>query len=145
MKAVVQRVSKASVTINNRIMGQINQGMVVLLGIDKGDNLDKVEYLANKIANLRIFADKNSKMNLSVKDVKGKLLIISQFTLSGNCQKGKRPSFDNAEHPSIAEPLYEKFIELIKKENIEVETGIFGAMMDVELVNTGPVTFIIDI
>jgi len=144
VKVVVQRVSKANVKVDKEIVGEIQLGLLVLLGIDKGDTLQQAKFLANKISNLRIFADDNEKMNLSIKDVNGKMLVISQFTLSGNCLKGKRPSFDNAEHPSIAEPLYEDFIKLIKDEGIEVETGVFGAMMDVYLVNNGPVTFIIE-
>ncbi|MGD9581368.1 MAG: D-aminoacyl-tRNA deacylase [Vampirovibrionia bacterium] len=144
MKVVIQRVSKASVSVDNKITGQIDKGLLVLLGIDKGDNISQGEFIANKLVNLRIFADENGKMNKSIKDINGKMLIVSQFTLSGDCKKGNRPSFDTAEHPSIAEPLYEEFIQLVKKSGIEVETGIFGAMMEVSLINDGPVTFILE-
>ncbi|MEW5820414.1 MAG: D-aminoacyl-tRNA deacylase [Cyanobacteriota bacterium] len=144
MKVVIQRVSQASVSVKENLLGSIDKGILVLLGIDKGDDINKAEFIASKVANLRIFPDENDKMNLSVKDIKGKVLVVSQFTLSGDCRKGKRPSFDTAEHPSLAEPLYEKFVDLIKKEGIEVETGEFGAMMQISLINDGPVTFIIE-
>lgn len=144
MKVVIQRVSQASVSVQGTVLGSIEKGILVLLGIDKGDNINQAEFIASKVANLRIFADENDKMNLSVKDIKGKVLVVSQFTLSGECRKGKRPSFDTAEHPSLAEPLYIKFVELIKNEGIEVETGEFGAMMQISLINDGPVTFIIE-
>ena len=144
MKVVLQRVKKASVSVNNEVISAIEKGLVILLGIDKGDDISQAEFLANKVSNLRIFADENGKMNLSVKEIGGKILVVSQFTLSGDCRRGKRPSFDHAEHPSKAEPMYEQFIELIKNEGVEVATGSFGAMMDIELINDGPVTFVID-
>lgn len=144
MKVLLQKVSNASVTVDNKITGRIDQGILVFLGVDKGDTLAQAEFLAKKIANLRIFADENGKMNRSVQDVNGKVLLVSQFTLSGNCQKGNRPSFDSAEDPVLAEKMYLAFIDLIKAYNIPVETGVFGAHMDVELCNDGPVTFLIE-
>jgi D-tyrosyl-tRNA(Tyr) deacylase len=144
MKVVLQRVKEASVKVNNKEISAIKNGILVLVGIDKGDNLTQAEFLASKIANLRIFPDIEGKMNLSVKDANGSILVVSQFTLSGDCRKGKRPSFDSAEHPLKAEPLYEQFVELIKKEGITVETGSFGAMMEIHLINDGPVTFIVE-
>ena len=144
MKVVLQRVKEASVKVNNKEISAIKNGILVLVGIDKGDNLTQAEFLASKIANLRIFPDVEGKMNLSVKDANGSILVVSQFTLSGDCRKGKRPSFDSAEHPLKAEPLYEQFVELIKKEGITVETGSFGAMMEIHLINDGPVTFIVE-
>jgi D-tyrosyl-tRNA(Tyr) deacylase len=144
MKAVIQRVKKASVTINNELFSEIGQGILVLLGIEKADTEEQAKFLAEKIVNLRIFEDENEKMNFSLLDVKGEALIVSQFTLAGSCKKGKRPSFDNAAKPDTAIPLYEKFIELLKNQDIAVKTGSFGAMMDVGLVNDGPVTFILE-
>lgn len=144
MKAVIQRVKKASVTINNELYSEINQGILILLGVEKADTEDNAEFLANKIANLRIFEDENGKMNFSLLDVNGEILVVSQFTLAGDCKKGKRPSFDNAAKPDLAIPLYEKFVELLISRNISVKTGKFGAMMDVSLINDGPVTFILD-
>lgn len=143
MKAVIQRVKKASVTINNKLYSEIGQGLLVLLGIEKEDTVEQAEFLANKIANLRIFEDENEKMNNSLLDIKGEILVVSQFTLAGDCKKGKRPSFDNAAKPDEAIPLYENFVNLMKNHNIKVETGQFGAMMDVMLINDGPVTFIL--
>lgn len=143
MKAVIQRVKKASVTINNELYSEIGQGLLVLLGVEKGDTAEQAEFLANKIANLRIFEDENEKMNYSLLDIKGEILVVSQFTLAGDCKKGKRPSFDNAAKPDEAIPLYENFVNLMKNLNIKVETGQFGAMMDVMLINDGPVTFIL--
>jgi len=143
MKAVIQRVKRASVEINNELYSNIECGILVLLGIEKGDTEEQAEYLSKKIIELRIFDDNNGKMNLSLVDINGAILIVSQFTLAGNCTKGKRPGFDNAAKPETAIPLYEKFIEFLKDKNIQVETGKFGAMMDISLVNDGPVTFIL--
>ncbi len=143
MIAVIQRVKKADVTIDGKLYSEIDKGLLVLLGIEKGDSEEKAKFLADKTADLRIFEDENEKMNLSLRDVKGSALVVSQFTLAGDCSKGKRPSFDKAEKPDKAIPLYEKYIEYLKEQNIPVKTGIFGAMMDIGLINDGPVTFIV--
>lgn len=144
MKAVIQRVKSASVTIDNQLYSSIDNGILVLLGVEKGDTEQEAQFLANKISKLRIFEDENNKMNLSVKDVLGEILVVSQFTLAGDCKKGTRPSFDKAELPYAANMLYEKFVCFIKEEGLEVKTGKFAAMMDVALVNDGPVTFILE-
>ena len=143
MKAVIQRVKKASVEIDNQLFSQIGQGILVLLGIEKSDTEEQAKFLANKIVDLRIFEDEAEKMNLSLLDIKGEILVVSQFTLAGDCAKGKRPSFDNAARPETAIPLYEKFIEYLKERALPVKTGKFGAMMDISLINDGPVTFIL--
>lgn len=147
MKVVVQRVSEAGVYIGNEnYSAEIKKGMVILLGIKSGDKEEDVIFLADKCSNLRIFEDENEKMNLSLKDISGEVLIISQFTLYGNAQKGNRPSFSDAAKPEEAIPLYEKFINRMK-ENLgeeKVKSGIFGAMMLVKIFNDGPVTIIID-
>lgn len=144
MKAVIQRSKHAKVTVGNQITGQINKGLVILLGVTHEDNSSDAEYLAKKIANLRIFEDENKKMNQSLKDTAGKALSISQFTLYGDTRKGRRPNFMAAASPDIALGLYEEFNDFLKTEGIEVATGKFGAMMDVELINDGPVTLILD-
>ena len=144
MRVVVQRVKHASVTINGTVNGKINNGFLVLLGIQSTDSEQDVDYLVKKVTNLRIFSDKNDKMNLSLKDVNGELLIVSQFTLYANCKEGNRPSFVEAAKPDIAIPLYEYFVSECKKIIPVVETGIFGADMKVELLNDGPVTIIMD-
>ncbi len=144
MKIVVQRVKNASVTIDEKIHGQINKGFLVLLGITTSDTISDVDYLVKKVCNLRVFNDENDKMNLGLKDINGSLLIISQFTLYGDCSHGNRPSFIEAARPETAIPLYEYFISECKKEVPIVETGIFGADMKVSLLNDGPVTIIID-
>lgn len=147
MRAVVQRVSSGGVYIKEENYNQeINNGLVVLLGIKEGDDASKAERLAKKICSLRIFSDANDKMNLSIKDISGELLIISQFTLYGDARKGNRPNFSLAAKPETAIPLYEKFIEHCKFELGEdkVKTGIFGAMMSVKIINDGPVTIILD-
>lgn len=141
MKALIQRVKRASVTIEGELFSAINSGILVFLGVEKGDEKENTEKLAQKITNLRIFEDENEKMNLSLKDVKGEMLVVSQFTLCGDCKKGTRPSFDKAANPDLAVDLYEYFIKCIENNNIPVKTGKFRAMMDVELVNDGPVTF----
>lgn len=143
MIAVIQRVKRADVTIDGKLYSEIDKGLLVLLGIEKGDSEEKAKFLADKTADLRIFEDENEKMNLSLRDVNGSALVVSQFTLAGDCSKGKRPSFDKAEKPDKAIPLYEKYIEYLKEQNIPVKTGIFGAMMDIGLINDGPVTFIV--
>lgn len=143
MIAVIQRVKKASVTINNELFSEIGQGILVLLGVEKNDTEDQASFLANKISNLRIFEDKAGKMNHSLLDINGEMLVVSQFTLAGDCRKGKRPGFDNAAKPELAISLYEKFIKFIKEKNINVKTGRFASMMDVLLINDGPVTFIL--
>ncbi len=144
MRVVVQRVKHASVTINGTVNGKINNGFLVLLGIQSTDSKQDVHYLVKKVTNLRIFSDENDKMNLSLKDVNGKLLIVSQFTLYANCKEGNRPSFVEAAKPDVAIPLYEYFVSECKKIIPVVETGIFGADMKVELLNDGPVTIIMD-
>ncbi len=144
MKAVIQRVSSASVTMSGEVVGQINEGILILLGVERGDDDSKAEWLAEKIANLRIFEDGDGKMNLSLLDTRGKALIVSQFTLAGNCAKGRRPSFDTAAAPEDAKRLYEYFTKSIERQGIAVATGIFQSDMKVALVNDGPVTFILE-
>ena len=144
MRVVVQRVKHASVTINGTVNGKINNGFLVLLGVQSTDSAQDVDYLVKKVTNLRIFSDENDKMNLSLKDVNGELLIVSQFTLYANCKEGNRPSFVEAAKPDIAIPLYEYFVSECKKIIPVVETGIFGADMKVDLLNDGPVTIIMD-
>ena len=144
MKAVLQRVKHASVSIDGKIYSQINEGLLVLYGVEKGDTRDKMEWIAKKIPNLRIFEDENDKMNLSVCDINGEILVVSQFTLAADCKKGTRPGFDKAELPQEAEKMYEEFITEIKKSGISVKTGKFGAMMDISLCNNGPVTIILE-
>jgi len=144
MKALIQRVAEARVEILQRTVGKISQGMLVLLGIEKGDTEKDVEYLIKKIANLRIFGDSLGKMNLSLKDIQGEVLAVSQFTLSADCRKGNRPSFDHAEGPSKAHTFYIMFIERLKQQGLKVESGEFGADMQIHLVNDGPVTMLID-
>lgn len=145
MKGLIQRVKRASVTIDGKLYSEINQGFLVLLGVEKGDDKTNAEKLADKICKLRIFEDENGKMNKSITDVNGEILVVSQFTLAGDCKKGTRPSFDKAEIPQIANELYEYFNKLITEKNIPVKTGVFGAMMEVELINDGPVTFMVEL
>lgn len=145
MRAVIQRVKEAKVTVDGKIVGQIGKGVLVLLGVGKDDSEDDLIWTANKVVNLRIFEDESGKMNLSLLDVGGEILVVSQFTLYGDARKGRRPSFTSAAPPEKGEKFYEKFVEYLKKKyNIKVETGEFGAMMDVQLVNWGPVTILLD-
>ncbi len=144
MKLVVQRVKKAEVKVDGNIIGKIDKGFLVLIGIKVGDTKEQADYLVKKLCNLRVFSDENDKMNLSIKDVKGKLLIVSQFTLYGDCSQGNRPSFIEAARPEEANPLYEYFCNQCELNDIEVQKGIFGADMKVELINDGPVTIIIE-
>ena len=145
MKAVIQRVSQSSVTINNEIVAQIQQGLLVLVGIEDTDNQEDINWLTSKIANLRIFADENEVMNMSLKDIDGEMIVVSQFTLHALTKKGNRPSYIKASKPEIAIPLYESFVQQMKIElGKKVQTGQFGADMKVSLVNDGPVTIIID-
>jgi D-tyrosyl-tRNA(Tyr) deacylase len=145
MRAVVQRVIQASVIVDQTVVGEIQRGLVVLLGIAQDDTQANADWLAEKLATLRIFPDETGKMNLSLLEVKGALLIISQFTLFGDCQKGRRPSFTAAASPAIAEPLYQYFLNACRSLGIRIETGIFGALMQVNLVNDGPVTLILEV
>lgn len=144
MRAVIQRVLRGAVSIDGKLVGQIGSGLVVFLGIGQEDGLEDIKYLTEKIVKLRIFEDSQEKMNLSLLDTDGELLIISQFTLYGDCRRGRRPSFSSAADPIKAEQLYEDFLQEIKKYELVVETGQFQAMMDVDLVNTGPVTILLD-
>lgn len=144
MKAVIQRAKDASVTVDDQIIGEIDYGFVVLLGVTHEDTMEDVKYIVNKIIHLRVFEDENRKMNLSLKDVDGSILSISQFTLYGDTRKGRRPSFIKAAKPEHARTLYEALNQKFKSEGINVETGEFGAMMDVQFTNEGPVTLMID-
>lgn len=144
MKVLIQRVKKASVTIDGELYSSIGKGILALVGIEKGDGIEQVQKLAKKVTNLRIFPDENDKMNLSLLDVQGEMLVVSQFTLCGDCKKGTRPSFDKSAPPDIANDLYEKFTQEIKNYGIKTQTGKFAAMMDVELINDGPVTFMLE-
>lgn len=144
MRAVIQRVSSASVVAEGKVYGKINNGLLVLLGVEDSDGNDDVTYLAEKICNLRIFEDENNKMNLSLMDIKGDMLVVSQFTLHGDCRKGRRPNFMKAAGAELAEKLYIEFIDECKKYINRVEQGKFQAHMEVSLVNDGPVTILID-
>ncbi len=144
MRAVVQRVKKSSVSVNNKLISEIGGGLLVLLGVAQEDTPNDADYLADKIANLRIFEDKNGKMNKSLIETRGEMLVVSQFTLCGDCRKGRRPSFINAARPEQANGLYEYFVKQIREKKIGVKTGKFGAMMAVSLINDGPVTLIVE-
>ncbi|MDU0203460.1 D-aminoacyl-tRNA deacylase [Paenibacillus sp. MAH-36] len=144
MRVVVQRCKRAEVTVNGASVGQIEQGLMLLVGITHGDTEQDAKYIADKVAGLRIFEDETGKMNLSVLETGGQILSVSQFTLYGDCRKGKRPNFMSAARPEIAQPLYDKFNELLRAQGLQVETGAFGEMMDVSFTNWGPVTLIID-
>lgn len=144
MRAVIQRSKAASVTVDREIIGEINKGVVVLLGVQATDDAKAIQWMVDKIINLRIFEDENNKMNLSLKDTGGEMLIVSQFTLYGDCRKGRRPGYSKAAPPALAEKIYEQFVENVKQNGISVATGKFQAMMDVQLVNDGPVTLLLD-
>lgn len=144
MRLVIQRVTQASVEIDGKIRGEIQDGFMVLVGINNKDNEIIIDKMVDKLIHLRIFEDENEKLNLSLLDVKGSILSISQFTLYANCKKGRRPSFLEAAKPEISKPLYEKFNEKIREKGIHIETGEFGAMMEVRLNNSGPTTIIMD-
>jgi len=143
VKIVLQRVKEASVEVDGEVAGRIGPGICLLVGIEKGDSEDDAQYLAKKVVELRIFPDEEGKMNLSLQDVEGEVLAVSQFTLAGSVRKGRRPSFDKAEAPEEAERLFGCFVDLIKQRGIKVETGVFQALMEVHLINDGPVTFIL--
>lgn len=144
MRAVVQRVSRASVTVADEVVSRIGKGFLVLLGVEEGDGQDEVVYMAQKVAGLRVFEDADGKMNLGLSDVGGAMLVVSQFTLLGDCRKGRRPSFIQAARPEVADELYRAFCAEVRGQGIEVQTGRFQTHMDVELVNDGPVTLLID-
>ncbi len=145
MRAVVQRVKEASVEVDEKITGSIDKGLLVFLGVGSEDSSEDVDYLVNKIKGLRIFEDKDDKMNLSVEDIEGQILVISQFTIYGDVRKGRRPNFMNSANPDLALELYEEFIARLKKDSgLKIEKGVFAADMDVELINDGPVTILLD-
>ncbi|MFF2156169.1 D-aminoacyl-tRNA deacylase [Paenibacillus chitinolyticus] len=144
MKVVVQRSKEAQVTVNGEIVGRIDRGLMLLVGVGHEDTEEDAKYLADKIANLRIFEDEQEKMNFSVKDIGGSVLSVSQFTLYGDCRKGRRPNFMGAARPEQAEALYDKFNGLLREQGLHVETGAFGQMMDVAFTNWGPVTLILE-
>jgi len=144
MRAVIQRVLQAEVHVKNESVGKIDKGLLIYLSVGKGDSLKDAEFMAEKLVNLRIFADEAGKMNRSVLDVGGKMLLVSNFTLHGDCRKGRRPGFDAAAKPGLAEQLYEKAAELITERGVVVEKGVFGGYMQVTSTNDGPVTFLLD-
>ncbi len=144
MRAVIQRVSNASVEIEGRLTAKIGPGLLIYLGITKADSDNDAEFIADKMVNLRIFSDENGKMNRSIQEIGGQILLISNFTLYGDCRKGRRPGFDNAAQPALAEKLYEKTGHFIVEKGIKLQKGIFGANMQVSSINDGPVTFILD-
>jgi len=144
MKAVLQRVNQGSVMVDGKIVSKIDQGLMILLGVGSEDSITVVEQMVDKIANLRIFGDEEGKMNLSVLNVGGSAIVVSQFTLYGDTRKGRRPSFINAAKPELAEPLVEVFAQMLNKRGVPTQTGVFGAHMDVSLVNDGPVTIIME-
>lgn len=144
MRALVQRVTSASVRVDDRVVGDIGRGLLILLGIRNGDTSEEVQWVAEKCANLRIFEDDDGKMNRSLIDVRGSMLVVSQFTLYGDCRKGRRPSFVDAAQPEVSEPLYEQFVEHARGLGLTVSSGVFGAMMSVALVNDGPVTVLVE-
>lgn len=144
MRAVVQRVKSASVTVDDELVSEIGAGVLVFLGVAHDDTATELEYIANKVANLRIFKDEDGKMNRSLLETGGAALVVSQFTLYGDCRKGRRPSFINAARPEVANTLYEQFITLLKQQSIPTQGGTFQAMMDVQLINDGPVTILLD-
>ena len=144
MKIVLQRVSRASVTVKGEVIASISKGLLIFFGAEKNDDDDKVQFLAEKTLNLRIFPDEKGKMNLSCFDIGGEILVVSQFTLAGDCSKGRRPGFDNVATPEVALLLYQKFIQQVSESGLKIASGEFGANMQVELVNDGPVTFILE-
>lgn len=144
MRSLIQRVKKASVSIDDNIYSEIKAGMLIFLGVEKTDTVENAQKLAEKLVNLRIYEDENQRMNKSLVDVKGEILVVSQFTLMGDCKKGTRPSFDKAASPEIANKLYEEFVKIISGYGLKVQTGKFQAMMDVSLVNDGPVTVMVE-
>jgi D-tyrosyl-tRNA(Tyr) deacylase len=144
MRIVLQRVSRARVTIEERVSGEIGRGLLLLVGFREGDTEESLRWMAEKVVGLRIFPDDEGKMNRSVDEIGGGLLVVSQFTLYGDTRKGRRPSFIEAARPEVAIPLYERFVEMLRESGLPVGTGEFGAMMDVELVNEGPVTLVLE-
>jgi D-tyrosyl-tRNA(Tyr) deacylase len=144
MRAIIQRVSQASVVVDKQTVGAIGQGLMILLGVAQGDTPQDVAYLADKTAGLRIFEDDNGKMNLSVEEIDGGILVVSQFTLLGDCRKGRRPGFTDAAPPELADTLYEQYVDALRKRDITIATGVFRADMQVALVNDGPVTIMLD-
>jgi D-tyrosyl-tRNA(Tyr) deacylase len=144
MKIVLQRVKRASVGVDGKVAGEIGKGICLLVGIEKGDTSEDAEFLARKTEELRIFPDREGKMNLSLAEVQGEVLAVSQFTLAASVRKGRRPSFDNAESPERAAALFDEFVGLIRQSGLKVATGVFQALMEVQIVNDGPVTFILD-
>ncbi len=144
MRVLLQRVSEASVTVNDNLVSSIGPGLLLLVGVREGDGEPEAQWLANKIAGLRVFEDEEDKLNLSIQDVGGEILSVSQFTLYGDTRKGKRPSFSHAAHPSLAEPLCAQFADMLRKQGITVREGVFGAMMKIALINDGPVTLMLE-
>jgi len=144
MRAVIQRVKSAEVLVDGRVSGKIGNGLLVFVGVARGDGEEDISYLISKLPDLRIFEDTSGKFNLSLREINGEMLIVSQFTLYGDCRKGRRPSFTEAEDPALARDLYERFISRLREENIPVQTGEFQARMEVHLINDGPVTLILE-
>jgi D-tyrosyl-tRNA(Tyr) deacylase len=144
MKMVIQRVSRAEVRVDGEVVGKVGLGLLVLVGLERGDGEDQVERAAARVAGLRVFEDDGGRMNRGLEEIGGGVLAVSQFTIAGSIRKGRRPSFDKAMPGELAEPLFDRFVDLLRERGAEVETGVFGALMDVELVNSGPVTLLWD-